>query len=792
MHISQIEKEKFLQALDEDSFRDQVVRRLFKARGFRDGRDLCGPEEYGKDAIFVEEDKFGVLRYSAVQTKVGSITMAGDPSKNLHTILSQLRTALDTPHFCVSTKSKCLPSVVYLIASGKINDKAQSHIVDTVKDPRLSFMDRDSLIAAVDQWCPEVWSGITAQISPYLKALASQVEDLTVSVIGLGQAHSGLGAFAAASDANYQDVTLGYQELVNTSRNGKFSTDLDYLELKGRDLFRGNGVRALVLGDAGSGKTTLLVRLAYRLAKEAVISTKSYRIPVFIRAGDALNVDLAELYASLSFVVTRSYRLDSPPFSLGDFEEGRVVLMIDGLDELASTLDRQRAIDLCLHFCDKFPKCSLALTTRPYSSIDQLEGLSAFRRYRVSSLSVADAEKMLAKLGNEKEPSADALWRRETLRRLEAIHGVDLNPLLVTVFAVSTRLEKNDVPANITELFAKFTELMLGRWDGEKGLGQQYQSKIKEEILSEFAFQLHSSGETKFRRPAFAKFVGARLEEMNRSADIDILLREILDRSGLLRGTDEMEFKHHLLQEYFAAKGIPDLAFVESNIGNDWWRNSVVFYFGGQPKAAHQLLEVTTSQALIREESFITVGLSLQACYMSKMEDRLDVWKWVADSVSAALQSRLFGNADPKYPTLDFLSKYLESRDSLALIGLDKAEYGITRWCSSDKAHQEFRTFCFAVALGELGDFEGVLEIVNSDVLSNDLLLLALHFGSFFSRELRAIQPHHRVALEAIIKKLAPRVELHRYRVTEEYRGQLLEYRKGGVIALDAPEPFQG
>jgi len=94
MHITQAEKAQFLASLDENSFRELIIRRLFKSLGFKDGRDLCGPEEFGKDAVFIEVDKFGDDSVIAVQTKKGGITMAGDPTKNLHTILAQLRTAL--------------------------------------------------------------------------------------------------------------------------------------------------------------------------------------------------------------------------------------------------------------------------------------------------------------------------------------------------------------------------------------------------------------------------------------------------------------------------------------------------------------------------------------------------------------------------------------------------------------------------------------------------------------------------------------------------------------------------
>lgn len=208
LHISQEEKEKFIASLSEDDFRDSVVRRLFKALGYTDGRDTCGPEEYGKDAIFVEQDKFGVENFTAVQTKKGNINLSSDPGGNLHALIAQVRTALSHPHACTRTKKRSLPSMVYVVASGRINQAARSYISDQVSEPRLRFLDRDDLIAKIDEVCPEVWSGVVANVSPYLKVLADRVEDLSL-LSDKNPIHSTLGAFAAASDQRYVDVKLG-------------------------------------------------------------------------------------------------------------------------------------------------------------------------------------------------------------------------------------------------------------------------------------------------------------------------------------------------------------------------------------------------------------------------------------------------------------------------------------------------------------------------------------------------------------------------------------------------------
>lgn len=788
MFITQNEKEKFLTDLSEESFREQIIRRLFKAIGFRDGRDLCGPEEFGKDAIFIDKDRFGDDSFIAVQTKVGSITMAGDPSKNLHTILSQLLTALDHPHICVRSKTSKLPSVVYLAASGTINSNARTYIQNKIDNPRLKFLDRDDLIAKIDEHCPEIWSGIVAEVSPYLKSLADRVDELSVSTQDINSAQSSLGAFVAASDRSFVDPRLGFQDLIVEKRGGQIKEDFRFVEVRGSQLFRSDGVKALVLGEAGSGKTTLMIRLAYLLAKHGSVSRKTYRVPVFIRASELVG-QTGDEFSTLSSLVLRNHSLRALPFSLEDFEIGRIVLLVDGLDELAESEDRQAVIDFCLRYVDSYPKCSIALTTRPYSSIDRLAGLNRFKRFRISSLSIEDASRMLANMDTQKGVVATADWRRETLRKLQGIHGVELNPLLVTVFAASSKIDKKDVPANITELFAKFTELMLGRWDEKKGLDQQYQSKVKETLLSEFAFELHRNGDSSFFRSEFVAFAARRLREINLTADLDLLVTELLDRSGLLRGDDEMEFRHHLLQEYFAAKGIPGIEFVRNVVSDDWWRNSVVFYFGANPQNVEELLDVATSNTGQAADSFIAIGLALQACYLSKINERVDVWKWVNGAAAVSLVDLQSAGQEEKYPLTRFLEGYLKARDALALSGIEDDCHQISSWCgaSGDEQVVERHTFWYAVGLTELGEFNMLEEVI--DKIKSPILLTAIHFGLFFAHDMKALTAGQKNKISALMSKLDPVVAGNRYRITEEFRGQLLEYRRGGVVALDEAEP---
>ena len=167
MAISRNKKEAFLSELSEDEFRDRVVRTLYFRLGYGDGRELCGPLEKGKDTIFSEKSKLGHTDIVAVQTKKGNLNLASKASQNLESAIAKLRRALATSIPLLEAKKKVLPSRVHLCASGKINEHARHHIIETVQDPRIEFLDCDELIPLIDVYFPEIWLDIDSDIPPY-------------------------------------------------------------------------------------------------------------------------------------------------------------------------------------------------------------------------------------------------------------------------------------------------------------------------------------------------------------------------------------------------------------------------------------------------------------------------------------------------------------------------------------------------------------------------------------------------------------------------------------------------
>ncbi|MFQ5999116.1 MAG: NACHT domain-containing protein, partial [Candidatus Bathyarchaeia archaeon] len=519
-------------------------------RGLKDGRDVCGPLEKGKDAIFVAIDQLDMSDVYVVQTKRGNLNLARKASQNIVEAITQLKTALATKVIFISTREKKLPSKVVLCASGKINDSARQHILDQVDDPRIIFMDSDDLIPSIDEIYPELWFGIDAQILPYLRALKQHVEVSSES-LPMAEVLPQEGMLGAATDKMFVSLRLWRPFLKLKRERGKVERVPEFEELPIIGILGKRARLVLILGEAGSGKSTSLKRLAYVLAEKAIQGHETLMIPVLLRASDLCRTGRLSLVEICANETKRLAGSSTPSFSIKELEAGQVVIFIDALDEIHDDSERVAVLRSVIDFHRLYPKCQIIVTSRDYAFVKDLEELSDFTEYRLSPINYRQAEQLVERL--QKGKGLPVEMSKEIIRRLHQVHGMELNPLLVTVFVATTDYSRLDIPANITELFKKFTEMMLGRWDATKGLAHQYHAPLKDFILTKVAFEMHRREITSIGLTEFKSIVENELTSRGHKADVKQLLDEILNRSGLFRVIGEtIDFRHLLLQEFFA------------------------------------------------------------------------------------------------------------------------------------------------------------------------------------------------------------------------------------------------
>jgi len=778
--------------LSEDAFRDQVVRPLFLRRGLRDGRDLCGPFEKGKDAVFLSLDQLGMHDVYVVQTKKGNLNLTKKTSQSIVEAITQIRTSLATKVTFITTKEKKYPTKVMLCASGKINDAAQQHIVEEVDDPRIVFMDADDLIPVVDQHFPELWFGIDAELLPYLRALRRSLETSSENV-PITDVLPGGDFLAAATDKMFVELRLWRPVFKPRRERGQVLRVPAVEEMPVTGILRRRIRLVLILGEAGSGKSTSLRRLAYVLTEEGFASEEHYTIPILVRAVDVERRRGSLLVEICGEETKRLTGSGKPSFSTIELMNGRVVVLIDALDEVPDDAGRAAVLKSVVDFHKSYPECQVIITSREYAYVKDLKGLEGYTTYRLSPISYRQAEQMVDRLQKGRSLPAEA--SKEIIRRLQDVHGIELNPLLVTVFAATSDYSRRDIPANITELFKKYTEMMLGRWDATKGFAQQYHAPLKDFILTKVAFDMHRHHTTSIGLEDFKSTVERELEKRGHTADVEQLLDEMLDRSGLFRiVASRLEFRHLLLQEFFAGRGIPSGELLEKLVEDEWWRRGIVFYFGQNPGDASGLQSIMGSlvskSAGDAYKAAVTLGLALQACYLVTVEEKVRILREVIEGLAKGREEFLtVGEGERPLPLTRFLAYYMFGRDSVAASVLDRSVDEIIRaWKGRTLANEEtdIRTFWLIVGLIESGALAEAEALVKQFRPSDPRFLLAIYLGCNMVQHLRITTEEQKEAAARMNANLVARVEHMRVQLLKEWQTELLEIRQDKIKAIES------
>ncbi len=790
--ISRFRKERYLLTFSEDAFRDEVVRPTLLRKGFEDGRDFCGPNESGKDSIFISKDPLGVVDIYAVQTKKGKLNLSRKITENVVEATTQLKTALSTPVVFIKNKEKKLPTKAILCTSGKTNDAARNFIQSQVNSPGLVFLDSDELIPMIDEVIPEFWFKIDSDVMPYLKALKSVIENREQLFTKTELLSSNLVPVASSEESF---VSLSLYRLITKIRksHGKVEREPSIEQLPITSIITKPHRLVAVLGSAGSGKTTSLLRLIYTLAEHSLKASEDadLRIPIFLRAQDIsenLNLSLIELSDKKT---TELSKYQKPAFTNSDLTSGRVYIMIDALDEVSDRHVQEAIIEKVVDFNQLYPGCQVIVTSREFSAIEEIGPFKGFIEYRLSPINYKQAQSIIVRL--QKGQSLPVEKSSELLRRLQDVHGMELNPLLVTVFAASTDYSRADIPANITELFKKFTEMMLGRWDSTKGMALQYQAPLKDFVLQKIAFEMHRRRVTKIPLREFEEMVLRELEIRGYKAKADILVDEILFRSSLFRViSDTVEFRHLMLQEFFAGRGITSIEVLESLIYDVWWRRAIVFYFGENPGNAdafkHIIEAIPTKTPPEIFNALVTLGLALQACYLVKVDKKLPVFQWLIANLADIqdIYEKDFVSFS-KFPLHAFINYYIWARDSVALNNLKDYLEDVLNKLNKDTTDNhklELRRFWLIVGLIEIGEVE-LAEILLKNFHPEDTrLLLGIHLGCFLLQHTRVATKKEKDSANRICEHVARNISDLRNKLMVEFKSELLELRNDSIKAL--------
>lgn len=376
------------------------------------------------------------------------------------------------------------------------------------------------------------------------------------------------------------------------------------------------GQRWVIVGTPGSGKSTFFEWLQIRVAmaeEVELILAGGQAIPLLLRVRQLDPNDLPTgpgLIASATASGDQA-KLAPPGWLHRMMEQGRVVFMLDGLDEIEPVLLRERLLPWLAGIVRQYPNCRYLISSRPSGyPVDTLSPLEFAEADLLDFDAAAIAEYtshwcVAVRLArNEPESEARQEGARDGEQIVQAfrnhsyIKDLARNPLMLSAVCLVNYFEGGQLPADRAMLYRLCVEGLLHHWDQRRGIHSAYTLDEKLRVCRELAIAMQADDRAEYAAEDVRAVFAAVLADPARAT---VLLEHIRHRTGLLieRRPGVFAFTHLTFQEYLAAqaihqgnrRGVATDTLVRGH-ADPRWREVIPLYSGsGTDAAARAFIE---------------------------------------------------------------------------------------------------------------------------------------------------------------------------------------------------------
>ncbi len=397
--------------------------------------------------------------------------------------------------------------------------------------------------------------------------------------------------------------------------------------------------KVVLLGAPGSGKTTLMsyfaVMLAQKHPEKLGLAVDTDWLPILIRIRDLarqpnLNIlDYARQFANNTLCV-------NPPLPLGFFEswleDGRALILLDGLDEVPEEGKRDEVVRYIENFLGQFERNRAIITSRPAGYRRDFFRTDEFPHYEVQPFDDPKIEEFINRWYDSrvKEDKPEAERCKDSLRKALSdnarIKLLARNPLLLTIITLIHRY-RAILPKQRHELYDKAVETLLKSWDAKRELSHHKVLKYLElddlrRLMESVAYWIHTQASTGDKESGTLIDRNELIEQLSREIralkqvkpyeakeEAKRFVNFIRERTGLLneQGQDCYAFVHKTFQEYLCAQEIIYRAdneddfdiilnHIRKHLHNAHWREVLLLLIAQQkPKKAARAIRTILS-----------------------------------------------------------------------------------------------------------------------------------------------------------------------------------------------------
>ncbi len=330
--------------------------------------------------------------------------------------------------------------------------------------------------------------------------------------------------------------------------------------------------RNVLIGAPGSGKSTFLEWLQLQLASADVelVLGGQQAIPLLLRVRQLEAGKLPTGAGLIERATASPDRARIMPRGWIDrqMNSGRVLLMIDGLDEIDPTLREQQLVPWLRQLCEDYPDCRFLLSSRPPGySRGSFEGLgfheselqdfddpqiAEFTRHWCTAVRLARNE---AQEEARREGGKDGDRIVEGFRENPYVRDLARNPLMLSAICLVDYFEGGQLPQDRCLLYRLCVEGLLHHWDQRRGIHSEFGLGEKLRVCREVALAMQVDDRAECETDKVKEIFQQLFPQPGRA---DLLFEHVRRRTGLLveRRPEVFAFAHLTFQEYLAAAAV--------------------------------------------------------------------------------------------------------------------------------------------------------------------------------------------------------------------------------------------
>lgn len=594
---------------DEVGVLHPLLHTVFQAlRGIHYVEYTHGPNEMGADFVLEKIDQeLDTHQFIGVVAKTEKIL------QNFSDVERQIDECI-VPRLIRQGKESAKLSEVWVITSKTISHNAKQKINEKFSTRTIHFFDCEWLFKRINEYAPHFWQQLSSAIGSYLATI-----DKRLSILS-NQTHLPLGLSSAIN------IDLDIQEM-DADRYARRGAQKKPRLVNFVEEVMSNKVTWLE-AEMGFGKSFIARKVASHFS-EATTFKETGVLPIFSSFKKFLDLWKNDLNGFITAEIGAECACDAKN------EKLTFLLVLDGIDEASGDWDACKAcLDDVISKVRERSDVKLLLTTRPLKLFEEGGVLvNSAKQYQIRPLSIAKTIAYLKKVLAEKQMPGKLL---EDLGRSDLFKQLPQNPIAAALLGNLISQERYELPSNLTELYSKTIEMMMGRWDERKQISTEKLYKATERLARHLARHMIDNKLIYMSRSEIRGMFDAFLSERNIGVPLDDAFDYLLNRSklfGVFPDTDAVFFKHRSFAEYLYARDAYEARNfnIDERAFHPYWINTFFFYVGSLGECSEVLGTLVSARPTDEAARFLrltSMGNFLLAGYQtpySVIQDSLDV-----------------------------------------------------------------------------------------------------------------------------------------------------------------------